>query len=179
MALFSQTLFADAISNWRTDAENNDDVAQCKLGLSYLYGLNNVETNIGEGVKWIRKAANLGNAEAQYQLGMCYSSGTGVLKMPSEAVKWWYKSADQAHAGALYMMAVAYDCGYGGTKIDSLKASLLLEGAAKGGDERAQYQFGLRLYKANRQADAVFWLKLSAKQGEEDAKKLLQQISEQ
>jgi TPR repeat protein len=38
-----------------------------------------------EAVKWFRKAADQGNADAQCRLGVMYSNGEGVAKMPSRA----------------------------------------------------------------------------------------------
>ncbi|MGI6496156.1 MAG: tetratricopeptide repeat protein [Kiritimatiellia bacterium] len=47
-----------------------------------------------------RYAANLGNAEAQFNLGLCYDEGEGVAVDKAEAAKWYRKAADQGHAGA-------------------------------------------------------------------------------
>ena len=46
------------------------------------------------------KAAKQGDAEAQYNLGVCYRNGYGVEKNPAEAVKWLRKAADQGDAQA-------------------------------------------------------------------------------
>jgi len=45
-----------------------------------------------EAVKWYRKAAEKGNASAQYNLGGMYVYGEGVLKDLSKA-KYWIKKA--------------------------------------------------------------------------------------
>ena len=42
-----------------------------------------------EAVKWIRKAADQGDAAAQFALGVMYEDGTGVAKDEVEAYKWW------------------------------------------------------------------------------------------
>jgi TPR repeat protein len=41
-----------------------------------------------EVVKWYRKAAEQGDAKAQYTLGFCYFVGDGVAKDAAEVVKW-------------------------------------------------------------------------------------------
>ena len=46
-------------------------------------------------MKWYTKAAEQGDAGAQYNLGNCYRAGTGVKKDEKEAVKWYTKSAEQ------------------------------------------------------------------------------------
>ena len=53
-----------------------------------------------EAVKWYRKAAEQGNAKAQYNLGWMYDNGRGVVESDSEAVKWYQKAAEQGHEKA-------------------------------------------------------------------------------
>ena len=43
--------------------------------------------NYTEAVKWFRKAAEQGLADAQFALGACYQSGTGVTQNIAEAKK--------------------------------------------------------------------------------------------
>ncbi len=47
-----------------------------------------------------RKAAEQGDASAQFNLAICYRNGTGVNQDDTEAVKWYRKAAEQGHAGA-------------------------------------------------------------------------------
>jgi TPR repeat protein len=42
-----------------------------------------------EAVKWYRKAANQGDARAQFDLGNMYLSGEGVLQDDKKAYMWW------------------------------------------------------------------------------------------
>ncbi|MBQ9771958.1 MAG: sel1 repeat family protein, partial [Lentisphaeria bacterium] len=49
---------------------------------------------------WYRKAAEQGNALAQYNLGVCYENGEGVQKDLVQAVFWFRKAADQGYAQA-------------------------------------------------------------------------------
>jgi TPR repeat protein len=41
---------------------------------------------------WFKKAANQGNADAQYNLGVCYENGHGVKKDLQKAKFWKDKS---------------------------------------------------------------------------------------
>ena len=52
-------------------------------------------------VMYYTKAAELGNAEAQYKLGCCYETGTGVEQDLNKAEFWIRQSADQGMAQAL------------------------------------------------------------------------------
>ena len=58
-----------------------------------------------EAVKWYRKAAEQGNAKAQFNLGFCYEKGTGVAKDDVEAVKWYRKAAEQGQTNAQFCLA--------------------------------------------------------------------------
>jgi TPR repeat protein len=72
-----------------------------------------VSYDIGEGVsqdkieavKWYRLAAEQGNAEAQYYLGVSYDIGEGVSQDKIEAVKWYRLAAEQGHAEAQDMLS--------------------------------------------------------------------------
>jgi len=57
-----------------------------------------------EAVKWFRKAAEQGNADAQYALGRAYHEGQGVDYNYTEAVKWLKKAAEQGQSDAIYRL---------------------------------------------------------------------------
>ena len=53
-----------------------------------------------EAVKWYRRAAEKGHADAENNLGNCYYYGKGVPQDYTEAVKWYRKAADHGNADA-------------------------------------------------------------------------------
>lgn len=53
-------------------------------------------------VKWYRKAAEQGDPDAQYNLGMCYAKGNGVNKDIPEAIKWYRQAAKKGNEKAQY-----------------------------------------------------------------------------
>jgi membrane associated rhomboid family serine protease len=55
-----------------------------------------------------RKAAEMGDSFAEYNLGMMYERGEGVPRDEQEAVKWYRKAADQGTPDALNNAAWAY-----------------------------------------------------------------------
>jgi len=63
---------------------------------------------IGHGVprscttaaQWVARAADEGNAAAQYNLGLRYRDGDGVPVNEGEAVKWLQKAASQQSSAA-------------------------------------------------------------------------------
>jgi TPR repeat protein len=56
-----------------------------------------VEQSYSKAAKWYRLAAEQGDADAQYNLGVCYDNGHGVEQSYTEAVKWYKKAAEQGH----------------------------------------------------------------------------------
>lgn len=52
------------------------------------------------GVRWLRKAAALGEAGAQYALGCAYADGHGRMHNARLAVKWLRRAAQQGHQAA-------------------------------------------------------------------------------
>ena len=95
-----------------------------------------------EAVKWYRKSAEQGNADAQYNLGVCYKHGIGVPKDDAEAVKWYLKSAEQGDAKAQYNLGDCYHKGNGVPK-DDVEAVKWYRKSAEQGNADAQYYLGV------------------------------------
>ena len=57
--------------------------------------------------------AKKGFAQAQYNLGVMYFNGKGVIKDYSNAIKWWNLAADQGNDKAQYILGVMYEEGKG------------------------------------------------------------------
>jgi hypothetical protein len=72
----------------------------------------------GESVKWWRKAADQGNADAQRELGSMYYSGEGVSKNLIEAKNWLCAASSTIVSGSSSQIAqrinssmVMFQCG--------------------------------------------------------------------
>ena len=65
------------------------------------------------GVTELRARAELGIAGAQFNLGVMYANGRGVLQDDFEAVHWYRRAADQGLAGAQFNLGVMYANGRG------------------------------------------------------------------
>ena len=59
------------------------------------------------------RAAEAGDAGAQYNLGICYTNGTGVAADARAAVKWYTRAAEAGDAGAQRNLGVCYADGTG------------------------------------------------------------------
>ena len=62
---------------------------------------------------WPRDAADRGDPEAQYNLGVWYEKGRNVPQDYAEAAKWYRASAEQGYAGAQYNLGSLYVDGLG------------------------------------------------------------------
>ena len=66
------------------------------------------EGNYKTAVEYLKYAADLGHAESQNLLGVCYMEGLGVQKDEAEADKWFRASAAQGCAGAQRNIGLGY-----------------------------------------------------------------------
>ena len=64
-------------------------------------------------MRWYRLAAEQGLASAQYNLGVMYDNGAGVLKDNAEAARWYRLAAEQGDADAQSNLGVMYANGEG------------------------------------------------------------------
>ena len=83
-----------------------------------------------------KKLAESGNATAQYNLGIMYDNGDGVIEDDKLAVKWYTKAAEQGHASAQYNLGVMYFYGDGVIE-DDIAAYAWLSNAKANGDKEA------------------------------------------
>ena len=123
-------------------------------------------------MKWYRKAAEQGYANAQYNLGWMYANGEGVSKDDNEAVKWYRKAAEQGDAHAQNSLGMMYGFGRGVPKDDSESAKWYRK-AAEQGLAQAQLMLGL-MYRNGRGVtqddyEAVRLYRKAAEQGEKYA----------
>lgn len=106
------------------------------------------------------KAAELGNAEAQCEVGFRYAaSDRGVAKDYYEAFKWYKKSADQGYAEAMYHIGEAYEHGQGVQQDYKMAEKYYLSAAYKGYDH-AYFMLGiLYKYDLKNKNEAIYWFK--------------------
>ncbi|HTX76478.1 MAG TPA: tetratricopeptide repeat protein [Terracidiphilus sp.] len=103
---------------------------------SMIYFGQGVPTDFAQTVKWYRRAADAGLAQAQNDLGSMYYRGVGVPKDRTEAAAWFRKAAEQGNVEAAKTLASMYKQG-DGVPMDPPEADLLLRLAGKSRDENA------------------------------------------
>ena len=129
-----------------------------------------------EQIAYLRKWAELGNADAQYELALSYDDGKGVTQDKVLAVKWYRKAA---HAEAQNCLGNMYYYGKGVAQ-DKVEAVKWYRKAAEQGYAGAQYNLGV-MYEngegvAKDKVKAVKWYRKAAEQGDETAKKRLNEL---
>lgn len=116
----------------------------------------------------VQKAAEHGDAEAQFNLGTMYDDGYGMSGNKSEAAKWYRLAAEQGHAKAQYNLGLLYDEGVGVPQ-NIAEAVKLYRLAAEQGHAKAQDNLGLMYANGigvpQNNAAAVNWWRKAAEQG--------------
>ena len=155
------------------------------IGNDYYLGRNGKKQNRKEAVRYYRKAAEQGNADAQYSLGFCYKYGHGVDESETEAVKWfrkaaenYRKAAEQGNADAQCDLGKCYKYGHGVDESETeaekwfRKAAENYRKAAEQGNADAQcglgkcYEYGYGVDES--ETEAVKWYRKAAEQGDAD-----------
>lgn len=160
------------------------------------------EVGVGKGSRAYRarfqRAAQAGDANAQYTLGEWYENGLGRRENPEKAFFWYQRAAAQGHAGArrkfeedcrsayyrerlaaeggdpdaCYALGARHEMG-DGVRRDRGRAMRWYRRAAKGGDPEAAYALG-RLHEQNTRWHglelACRWYKEAAELGHPEAR---------
>ena len=97
---------------WFNKADESGNLSiETQMYISVYYSDNNHYT---ESVKWLKKAAERGYADAQQELGERYSMGVeGVTQDYTEALKWYRKAAEQGKVLSMFRLGILYNNGQG------------------------------------------------------------------
>jgi TPR repeat protein len=159
-------------------AEKGDPNSQYRLSEKYEYGWG-IEEDKDVALRWLKKAAEQGHEEAQYEMGNRKSFGENEDK--EEACKWYKKAAEHYKKAAEQGDAEAqYKIGFLYSLCEGVESEFLNEEsikwykkAAEQGNAQAQYEMGEIYFEGYgvRQDDAlaIEWFKDAAKQGHEEA----------
>lgn len=158
--LFIEACKNNQNENLQKDCEN--EISQEKIDSLKKVQLDCFDGHINGGYEYTNeeiqsftKQAEKGNAIAQYNLGLCYYYGCGVIISYDEAFKWFKKSADQGDSFGIVKLAELYDNGDGVIK-DQKRAFELYMKAAKMGDltgigrVASCYEYGNDVIKENK-----------------------------
>ena len=126
--------------------------------------------------KFTKRMAETGDKASQYNLGILYANGKGVLQDYKEAVKWYRMSAEQGHDDAQKNLVMMYNFGEGVPQ-DFKEAVKWWRMSAKQGHAQTQCTLGVIFAKGEGVPqdfkEAVKWYRMSANQGYAVAQKNL------
>ena len=95
-----------SIESIQQTANNGDTHAMTNLGLAYFRGINTEQSN-EKSLYWVSKAAELGNDEALYTLGVFHFDGlAGVAKDTDKACDLCRQAAAQGHGEAMVFLGL-------------------------------------------------------------------------
>lgn len=128
-------------------------------------------------LKALATAAAAGNADAQFELGYRYLTGSGIARDERRAYTLWRKAAGQSHAASLNNLGCLHGAANGVTPADDKAAFSYFQKAAVLENVVAQLNLG-RMYLDGRGTPKNFvkarlWIKLAAEHGSEQAQALL------
>jgi len=126
------------------------------------------------GLTTLQTKAEQGDADAQFSLGLHYSSAEGEALDFAQAARWYRRAADQDHALAQFNLGVMFARGQGMLPDQAASADWMRK-AAEGGDAGGQHNLGVRCHRASldpfrlgaaeSRIEAYKWFCLAAAQG--------------
>ena len=149
----------------------DDAGAFLSLGLMYYYGTG-VPQSYAEAARWLQRAADQEQAEAQSMLGTMYYFGEGVPQNHLEASRLFRRAAEQGNSEARRWLGTLY---YHGTGVPQsyLQAARWYRRAAERGYGSAQWSLGVAYRSGNgvraSRVVAHAWLNLAAAQNHDQA----------
>jgi len=99
---------------------------------------------VEQSLPYYMRAAHLGCAAAQFNIGCFYNNGVAVEKNKKEAAKWFQLGADQGRANAQNNLGVLYLLG-DGVPQDKKKAAELFKAASAQGHVAAKQNYVLAI----------------------------------
>jgi TPR repeat protein len=130
-----------------------------------------------ETAHWWRAAADTGNTDAQFAVGVLYAKGDGVPERPDLAFEWFKKAAEKGHAAAQFNVGICLYQGTHGISRDPERAAVWLLRAAEQGLAGAQIRLAQLYYNGEGVPKDIEktteWLKKAALTGSAEAEALL------
>jgi localization factor PodJL len=140
----------------------------------YSSAVRRIESNDFGGVDDLKRAANLGDAAAEFYLAKLYETGgAGVTKDLATARRWTERAAASGDPAAMHNLGLYYYEGEGGAQ-DAAEAARWFRRASDLGVRDSQYNLALLYAKGygvpQNQAEAYKWYLIAAGEGDEGAK---------
>ena len=133
-----------------------------------------IHTSHEEVIERVKKRVDVGDANAMYILGSCYSEGSfGLAQDHNKALELWHKAGELGDAEAYHNIGNVYYNGQG-VERDNKKANHYYELAAMGGVVKARLALGLFEDQAGNMDRALKHYMVAAGTGHNDSVKMIQ-----
>ena len=170
LLIFGTPLIIAALCGRPAVCQENADPKELYMQAVQTYQVNR---HALKATELFKAAAELGNPDAQFSLGVLYEKGEGGLtKNAHDAIKWYEAAAINGNANAAYNLGHILAEGFGIKRNPEL-AVKWYEKAALLNHATAQYKLGSAYLEgvgvAKDRALAEQWIKKAAEGGEEDA----------
>ena len=109
---FRRGQFSEAVSSWRTAAEQGDAAAALYLGVLYDTGFG-VAQSPAQALSWYRRGGERGNVTAMFNAAVMLDAGRGTTADPAAAIEWYEKAARAGSGRADYNLGLIYENGIG------------------------------------------------------------------
>jgi localization factor PodJL len=119
-----------------------------QLDTTPIGAINGPAASPQETAATLKALATRGDASAQYELGVRYSDGRGLVRDSKAAAQWFEKAADQGLAPAQYRLGSYYEKGIG-VERDYAKARSYYQQAAENGNARAMHNLAVLFAEGN------------------------------
>ncbi|HUW49565.1 MAG TPA: tetratricopeptide repeat protein [Sulfuricella sp.] len=105
-----------AMDRLKSAAESGTVAAGSVLGALYGIGSPTLRKNGAEAAKWFRKAAEQGDSQARFGLGVMYANGNAVPQDFAAAMKYFHLAAEQGDCAPCFYLGLFYENGLGTAK---------------------------------------------------------------
>lgn len=146
--------------------------AQVLIGDMYLQG-KGVARDEATALRWMQKAANLGDAQAMSLVAISLEEGAGVARSDAQALEWWRKAAGSGYGTAQTALALRLLASDQRSAAHA-EGMQWLQKAAVSNESDAQLLLGAAYYEGARglakdRNQALHWLRAAAAQGNKEA----------
>ncbi len=128
-----------AYTQLKASAQAGSAAAESVLGALYQAGSPAVNKDDAAAFKWLRQAAEQGDAEAQFGLGVMVANGRGTAQDYAAAARWFVKAAEQGNPAPYFYLGLLYENGLGVAKNYAEAAKWYAKAAATPGPVGLQF----------------------------------------
>ncbi|MDI9819099.1 MULTISPECIES: tetratricopeptide repeat protein [unclassified Legionella] len=146
-------------------AESGHKKSMTQLADLYFHGLAGDKRDEQQALYWYKKAAELGDGDALYKLGLLSETGVATKLDFVNAVNYYQQAASKGNEKAKLALARMHQYGLGVSK-DNQKAAELYKELAANNNTYAQYQLGV-----------IYFDGINGEHKPDEGKRLLQQAS--